>query len=127
MSETAKVIYEKEETDLLVEISNAGSMRWDFYTERRTTLGIEESRLLDLGVIEFAEKRMEPRRHEGRGCVTEPEVAGDSLVRLTQRGKEIVAVVDWLNDSLRPASKSRRRKPEPFKAVPQRSMFPPVD
>lgn len=136
MSEPVKaVVYEKEETDLLVEVSNAGSMRWDLYTQRCATLGLSESRhLVDLCVLEFAQKRMEPRKYEGRGCVTDPEVAADSLVRLTAKGKEIVATVGWLNDGLRPAdpelsvsSKSRRRRFEPLKVPPQRVMFPPVD
>ncbi|MEN9405516.1 MAG: hypothetical protein RLY47_475 [Candidatus Parcubacteria bacterium] len=128
MSEPAKVIYAAEETALLVEISNAGSMRWDFYTQRCATLGISERRHFDLGVIKFAEKHMEPREHEGRGCVTEPEVAADSLVCLTAKGNEIVAVVGWLNDGLRPVlPKSHRRRFEPLKVVPQRNMFPPVD
>lgn len=133
MSEPAKIVYAAEETALLVEISKAGSMGWRLFTERRVAIGIEESRLFNLGVIEFAEKRMEPRKHEGRGCVTEPEVAADSLVRLTDKGKKIVATDAWLNNSLRPdsespaPSKSRRRKSEPFKAVPQRSLFPRVD
>lgn len=128
MSEPAKVVYAAEETALLVEISSAGSMRWDLYTERRIAIGIEESRLLNLGVIEFAAKRMEPRKYEGRGCVSEAEIAADSLVRLTDKGKKIVAAVNWLNAGLRPASsKSRRRRFEPLKVPPQRSLFPRVD
>ena len=120
---------------LLTEILRAGSMRWDVYNDRCNSNGLNPCRLLlDLHMLEFSELRFVGGEHEGRGSMTDREVADDARVALTDRGKRIAEPVSrvrevFCDDPLPPnvpvptpvGSKVRilgRRR------TPQHSMFP---
>lgn len=123
---------------LLSDIFRAGSMRWDVYNQRCALDGLDPCRLmLNLRMLEFSNLHFVGGEHEGRGSMTDRDVADDARVALTDRGKRVAEPVSrvrevFCDDAPLPntpvlTSSSRRRRGGHLKLPPQRNMFPPVD
>lgn len=83
---------------MLLELLRDGTMTLGAYKKRCEALGVHFSEFLRGDLVHFVEIEMEGGEHVGKGAVSEREPGDDSVVSLTERGKESAGFVRRVND-----------------------------